>query len=251
MECAEVQLMTTTKANREKEIFELFAVASTLAIDTSSIENRKPPEPDIRCRLDNGETVAFELTELIDEQHMERLAKTANTKDALYNHYENYLSSDQRKLFDLLYNHAFLHFDFSIDSKLKERRNKFNFIFDLLLSCPEPLSEFEIRHCPKLMPILDTIRVSKSRINGPLFDVGNFGRLGDPTKPAILKKLYKKYECNYPIELVAYINWQLLPPEEVWKHAVNSAAKNLSSSQFRKIWVYDLVNDKIEFIHPE
>lgn len=54
------------KEKRELQIFQNFAKRSSLDIIPDSIENRPPPEPDIRCQLSDGETVAFELKELCE-----------------------------------------------------------------------------------------------------------------------------------------------------------------------------------------
>ena len=59
--------MKDRHAQKEIEIFRSFVAASGLDIDVSSIEKREPPEPDILCCID-GNKVAFELVELIDDK---------------------------------------------------------------------------------------------------------------------------------------------------------------------------------------
>lgn len=54
------------KAQLELEIFQEFARRSGLPIAPDSIENRRPPAPDIFCRFGNGDGVAFELKQLCE-----------------------------------------------------------------------------------------------------------------------------------------------------------------------------------------
>ncbi len=58
------------KSKREMENFQEFAERSErsgLSIVPDSIEKRNPPEPDILCRLSDGESVAFELKEICSQ----------------------------------------------------------------------------------------------------------------------------------------------------------------------------------------
>jgi hypothetical protein len=52
---------------REQKIFLDFAQVCGLAIQLDSIEKRKPPEPDILCKIEWEGAVAFEMVELIDQ----------------------------------------------------------------------------------------------------------------------------------------------------------------------------------------
>ena len=54
------------KEQRELRVFREFVRRSGLLIDPDSIENRRPPEPDIFCRFHSGEGAAFELKELCE-----------------------------------------------------------------------------------------------------------------------------------------------------------------------------------------
>ena len=57
-----------TKAERERRIFLEFVEASGLPINPATIENRPPPEPDIRCVVAEKGSVAFELVELCNAE---------------------------------------------------------------------------------------------------------------------------------------------------------------------------------------
>jgi hypothetical protein len=59
------------KEAHEREVFLEFAGAAGLAVDHGTVENCKPPQPDIRCKLE-GQAVYFEFGRLLD-QGMQRL----------------------------------------------------------------------------------------------------------------------------------------------------------------------------------
>ena len=92
-----------SKSAKEIEIFRKFAAVSGLDIDMSSVEGRAPPEPDILCRSTEGKDIAFELTELIDQSHMERMAMVLNTKSALERYFREALTQFDHDKFALLY----------------------------------------------------------------------------------------------------------------------------------------------------
>jgi hypothetical protein len=52
------------KAAREIRVFREFVERSGLPIDPTTVQNRPPPEPDIRCVVAGAGPVAFELVEL-------------------------------------------------------------------------------------------------------------------------------------------------------------------------------------------
>jgi hypothetical protein len=55
------------KAARERETFARFAAIASLHVIADSIESREPREPDILCSLSDGNRVAFELVDLVDQ----------------------------------------------------------------------------------------------------------------------------------------------------------------------------------------
>jgi hypothetical protein len=56
------------KANREKRVFLKFLERSGLPVNSDSVLNRSPREPDILCRHNEQGFIAFELAELCEEQ---------------------------------------------------------------------------------------------------------------------------------------------------------------------------------------
>lgn len=81
-------------------------------------------------------------------------------------------------------------------------------------------------------------------------DVDSFGWLGDPTNDALSKKLGKTYGCACPVELLAYVDWDLLPPEGAWKAAADEAIVDLESSQIRRVWIFHRTKKEVVYVHP-
>jgi hypothetical protein len=68
MQMGNGSLAAAEKAARENRIFLEFLKASGLPIDPVTVENRSPPEPDIRCVVHPEGPVAFELVELCNSE---------------------------------------------------------------------------------------------------------------------------------------------------------------------------------------
>ena len=69
------------KSERELNVFEDFSRRSPLTINHCSIKKCHHPEPDILCRLSNGETVAFELKELCEKEVAKTMAYLSKSRD--------------------------------------------------------------------------------------------------------------------------------------------------------------------------
>jgi len=93
--------------------------------------------------------------------------------------------------------------------------------------------------------------VKKTQWDGPVFDTDGFGWLGDPTEETIKKKLTKPYEGDSPIELLAYIDWDLLPPEGAWKAAADRAVECMEGSPLCRVWVFNLNTNEIMYVFPD
>ncbi len=233
------------KAVRERGIFEAFAKVVPFTVVPGSIESRKEPEPDILCHIEGRGQVGFELTELIDQAYMDRLGVTFSTKRYLENYCE--LETADLALFRDKYSDALLHFEYSQETSLKERKGAAKKAFPKLLNLPDNSDSEFLKSDPELAPVLQWVQINRVGCVGPIIDVSSFVRLGDPTDQAIRKKFSKSYECNYPIELLAHINWGIMPHEEVWRASAEKAASKISGSPFRKLWVFDCTDNRIKY----
>lgn len=226
------------QAETERAIFLEFAPVCGLPISLESVENREPPEPDIVCSIDGRGIVGFELTELIDSGFMQRLNLMAKTKMHLSSAWRTELTEDQVSGFESSFGNALLNFVYEPQANLMQRQKPTIQALLMLLELPEEFEGTALRNVKNLSPLTE-VSVRRGQFVGPILDVESAGWLGDPTAPAIRKKLNKTYECAYPIQLLAYIQIDLLPPGDAWTTSVDEAARALSSSQFEKIWVFD------------
>ena len=189
--------MSKQHADRELSIIRSFLNVCGLDIDLSSVQRRDPPAPDIFCQTTSNEPLAFELVELLDRNFADGMNRYFEGKNLLRCLYENLLSQ-KRKQFDMLYHNADLQFGFCDDATIRNLKKKLPLAFDALLAQPGhfqgELSTFSDR---KLAKVLRFVRVNRG-IVGPLFDVDNYMRIGDPTLDTLNAKFQKTYESHCP-----------------------------------------------------
>jgi hypothetical protein len=244
---AKTETMSKQHTDRELGIFHKFAEISGLDIDRSSVRKLDPPAPDIFCRTNSNEEISFELGELIDENFASGMSRYFEGKNLLQCMYEK-LSSQKKEQFDMLYHNADIQFGFCDDATIKKLKQKLPMAFDELLEQPEYFQdELSTFSDPELVKVLRFIRVSRG-IVGPLFDVENYMRMGDPTLNALNSKFQKKYSSHCPIELLAYIDRNLMFPDNVWKPGVEQLIQGRASlGCFRKMWIVDVYKKIIHF----
>ena len=238
--------MADAKSNRELEIFKEFARCAGFTGGTPP-ENRPPSEPDILFRTADGEHRAFELVELLDEWFARDQGLLFGTKTALRAHFESF-DVEKKALFQAKYNNALLYFRFSRDSTFNRRRACLSRIFDRLLLLNDDFEGETLSNIPDFEGLLNGVSVSRGEFSGPIFDPESFGWIGDPTVPRVQKKFATKYETPYPVELLAYIDRNLMFPDEVW---LGDLSDFLDAEErplkFRRIWVFDVREKVIKF----
>jgi len=231
----------------ELAVFVEFSNVAPFTVVPGSIQQPPPPLPDIACEIDGIGKVAFELTELIDSSFQSRLDLMFKTKEYYSKYWKEELSADERKDFEAKYEDALLHLVFRGNVGLIERRRLAPQLFSELLRLPNGGTGTFLRRDSRLFPNFEEARIRRGTFVGPIIDIDSFGWIGDPTEPAITRKLRKSYPCNCPLHLLAHIEINVLPPEGAWKAAARDAVDLLEGSQFEKIWVYDRTSRTIEF----
>lgn len=233
----------------ELQVFREFAAVVEMPIIPSTVSRRNPPEPDLVCEVRDEGLLGFELTELIDAQFMSRLDLLAKTRKALTQHWQKLPQADSVK-FKTKYGNALLHFRFGSDIGYLKRSATFSALFSELLALPDGFVGEALRLDKHFLPTLEAIVVRRGQFVGPMVDVDSFGWLGDPTKDTVSSKLAKTYECSYPVELLAYVDWDLLPHEGAWKAAADEATTDLEDSQIRRVWVFDRSKRQVVYVQP-
>ena len=234
----------------ELQVFREFATAIERPIISETITHCNPPAPDIVCEIIGEGMVGFELTEIVDFNFMARIDLMAKTRKALAQFWKEQLSEFQSQTFKTKYNNALLHFCFNDKAGFQKRSTVFRSVFEELLKLPDDFTGEALRHNQRFLPTLEYVRVARGQFVGPNIDVNSFGWLSDLTKETISNKLSKKYKCDYPIELLAYIDWGLLPPEEAWRESFADVAATIHKSNFKRLWVFDRNQHLVLAVHP-
>jgi hypothetical protein len=110
---------------------------------------------------------------------------------------------------------------------------------------------------PRLATVLASMRVSRNDFAGPVFSVmyeASFLPMENPIKETLMQKLAASYVCHSPIELVFYIDGLAfcsgLP--HMWLQPLAQLLDGHHGlGPFRRIWLVDLIAEKIEFVTPK
>jgi len=228
---------------KEIYIFKKFAKLCSYSIDLMSIIKKEPPEPDILCSLSDGSIIAFELTEIIDEDLARSFNDSIRLKEAF---------NDKLEQLEENFNNALIYIAFNEGILFRRKKNSIQKIINYLLTL-DKTAEGEFR--PKdLIDIAKFITISRGII-GPIIDVESVAWIDDPCKERVKRKFEKKYETeSNNIELLAYYELQPKEPDNILEYKLNSLKEfvknNIKSSEFQRVWVYSVRKNKIVFIYP-
>jgi hypothetical protein len=161
--------------------------------------------------------------------------------------YQN-LPTSARTVIEERFKNALVHVTFHTQTSSRERENA----SPLLLAWLQGLSPSFIgrihpeEHSPLHRVVSETI-ISRGDFSGPLFDVDAGGAFDDPTLEQISKKFEKKYVSSTPVELLAYYELQPVLPEDFWLPQLRAfMTQHISSSGFRRVWIYDIKSKTIK-----
>ena len=232
--------------SREIYIFQRFADTAGFVPDLASIEKRNPPEPDILYRV-GGLQRAFELVEIIDQDHAQRVWSQLKLKAKCENAFEALEPTRQGRIRERAGN-ALVHIVFDQAATFRAKKQAVDAIFGTLeVLDPAFVGELCYPDDPSLPSAIRSLRVSRIDALGPFFDVDAVGALGDPTLEAIRNKCAKVYMTDYPVELLAYYELQPELPEAFWRPALESFLASAPAVPFRRIWIYDCCSNAIRF----
>lgn len=235
--------MKNKSTKKEIYIFKKFAKLCPYSIDLRSIIKKEPPEPDISCSLSDGSIIAFELTEIIDEDLIRSFSDSIRLKEAF---------NDELEQLEANFNNALIYIAFTEGILFRRKKNSIQKIIYYLLTL-DKTTEGVFK--PKdLIDIVKFISISRGVI-GPIIDVESSAWVDDPCKERIKRKFEKKYETeSNNVELLAYYELQPIEPESILEYKLNSLKEfvknNIKSSVFRRVWIYSIRKNKIVFIYP-
>ncbi len=244
--------MNHDKQQEEDElyVFNKFVKAARLPVSDGSIIKQYPPEPDIRCSLADGDAIGFELGEAVDPNLARSLDLSISVKTDMREHFE-LLPANEKEQFKELYGNADLFFKFGSGLTKSRILDNFPDIFRFLLSLDDKVKDDIDRTLPNFPVVCDRITVSRGCFIGPMFNKTGAMHISSGVVEALKSKFRKNYGCSYPVELVVHSDTRPLLPIQLWiKKAGEYIQHNLKNSPFRRVWVFDLHNSKIQYVYP-
>lgn len=235
--------MKNKSTKKEISIFKKFTKLCPYSINLSSIIKKEPPEPDISCSLSDGSIIAFELTEIIDEDLARSFNDSIRLKEAF---------NDELEQLEANFNNALIYIAFDEEILFRRKKNSIQKIINYLLTL-DKTAEGEFR--PKdLIDIVKFMSISRGVI-GPIIDVESIAWIDYPCKEYIKRKFEKNYETeSNNIELLAYYELQPKEPKNILEYKLNSLKEfvknNIISSEFQRVWIYSTRENKIIFVFP-
>jgi hypothetical protein len=241
----DMNILKPNQSQEELKIFRSFAKHYPCKIRTDSIKKRKPPEPDILCELINGNKIAFELVECLDENIAKVTVDASVLKKQTDLLIKDLPKKDKNKFIDK-YSNAIITINFGNKCSLTKRKNVIPNLLKYLLEAPKTLNGEVISpiNSPKA---LEDIDIKKCSINGPIIMVPPSAVFfADPSIKIIKAKFSKRYETPYKIELVAYYSLQPeIPINHFLDGFIDYVEKNIATSQFERVWLYSYTKDDI------
>lgn len=234
----------------ELEIFREFAAAHG-DIDLSSIERRADPEPDIRCVLLDGSQLAFELTQLVDNQS---IARPTGADSRFRDHLAKERARLQGSLQPKFGNARIVLWP----SDLSRSRSAIPRLLSWLAQQPCGIAgDLNLEQAPEIKQHFCRVTIdrrSSFQSYGPFFTIRPVpaGSYGDPAVDGIQKKFCKSYTTNVPIELLAFLHLQPTPLLPTWLETqMEFIHQGLSSSPFQRVWLYSCCEHRILAVSPQ
>ena len=237
----------------ERFVFNEFAKVCPLPVVLGSVESRNPPEPDIFCRLEAGDTLAVEPVSVEDVIGFDKfgnpIAATKNDTDsallhgALQDAYVSAVTSGSIKQPERFEHHT-IEIVFQPFASPKQRENAVPHVLALLNELGP--GEHVIRSKP--IQLIDCEKLSDS-IAGPLFlqdsypyYVSNFIAAG------IGRKLEKEtYKTDHSIHLLAWSQTASHAELGCWQDELTTLLRSSGMGPFNRVWVFGLGESSVIF----
>lgn len=239
------------KPKVERAVFEAFLRARGLQCSSDEIDQPTPPAPDILWRPAEGTPVAFELTEVVEENVAKHLAVDQSASRACWDEFQRLSDRDKSILDGRL-------FSIRIHPSLGAR-HVIEVCRGVLRDLPARTVEFDADGRVDLrIPIGAGYSPVEVGISAPCgFTSFRLSWMGawqerSPTLRAAESKLARKYNCSGAPELLAYFwNQHSGYFDRFERSALESRFEcDDARSPFRRIWVFDARRGVILALFP-
>jgi hypothetical protein len=243
-----VQKSPDQQSEDELHAFRVFVVRSRIPVVSKSIQKRDPPEPDILCRLNDGNHVAFELVEICHPKNAAFFGGVGSRTDLIEKAYQN-LPSEIKAQFDERFVNSPLSFEFRAEAT----RNQINArIQGILGELTDQVSSKDADwvFSADASEVLSSVR-TRGRVDipgRPSFNIAASFASEDVVVQSVTSKLSKQYATSHPIELVAYFGGRAWGVSHEWIEPLRDVLSSNGLGQFRRIWV--LGWSEVEFSYP-
>jgi len=222
------------KAAKERAIFDAFLKCDGAPkVELDTVESRRPPEPDILCKITGHGFTAFELVEIIEGEWAQLVGNQIRLEKSLYLKHEQLAQPLQTA-----YGDALIYIRCRPLVGIRQRENAIPALFEFLQGLPNRY-QGDAKPEGDLFETFRSVGISRGDFGpGPFFQVEAVSSIGDPTPHTIQGKWLKTYETAHPIELLAYYGLHPTIPDELWLVPVQSFVDaNWTTSPFRKVWI--------------
>ena len=235
--------------SQSKELRVFHQYCEILGLDVENVEEQDPPKPDIRAVV-NGDDIAYELTEALDQAFASKCSKMIETRELVRKSYAS-LSHEKKKQLEANHHGKMIDLHFREEVKPGDRKKSLPKIFDHLISMPADFGASQLGRVEKPIDVLDHIAMKQIRHPSILWEAGSQYFWFDP-ETDIRKRLFdkmknKRYQSAYPIELIVYIENQPDPPPLTgWEEMLsNVASDRLADSPFRAVWLLNMWDETV------
>jgi hypothetical protein len=237
----------TNKENQKKkvqnQIFKEFTKKCPLKI--ASFESKEPPEPDILCQLSNGSTLAFELTEAVDNKIPHKDSVIEKAEEFWQEYKNNRLPKNEKERFEHIFSGCSLTLSLSDQATKRMIKKAIPLIFEKYKnSCRSTLGLIK-RVGSNLPEGCESIRI-EPRDAEPIFRCSSGSLISSSCIKALRDKFGKIYKTNHSIHLLVYNDHH--PFFLVQSEIKTYIEQNIDSSPFEKIWFFDRRSGKTEKI---
>jgi hypothetical protein len=231
----------------ERRMFDLFLEYVNLPVVASTIECRSPPEPDIRCQLRNGETVAFELGELSDQNARRAESTMMQFRSSLHRLFDE-LPPEIRGVLERVYRMCRIDVTFDPHVSLRRHATAIAALYRWLAKEDRFIGDMERAALPEdIASAIPKVRISEPAPH--LWIEPAFGmRVYEPDLTVFEKKLNTTYALNHPIELLLHSTGRL---SDKWVgHYSEYLVKGMAGGPFCRVWVFSPTERASGTVHP-
>ena len=245
--------MNRKDKQKEREMYIFGAFAKVCPLEITSFESKDPPEPDILCQLKDGSSLAFELTEAVDDRVPQRMDNAQKAEKFWEDYKNNELLPEDKERFDRLFSGCSITLNLNKQTTMPKIKKAIKYIFKKYKNSYRCQLGLIQRVKSDFPDCYESIKI-EPKDGEPEFRCSRAMSISPKFVINIIKnKFERNYETDYPIHLLIYSGQHSLGPDCFWNQPNTKSyiEKNMGSSLFKRIWIFDRHKMKIVYVFPE